>query len=67
MKLDHDRCLFHVLVHLVKSELTKMPCNVQETEEVIDLCGSLQAVYTCCVKWRDHLTKATRIEETSSP
>ncbi|CAK9213825.1 unnamed protein product [Sphagnum troendelagicum] len=38
-----------------------------ETEEIIDLCGSLQAVHTGCVKWLDHLTKATRRKETSSP
>jgi hypothetical protein len=67
MKSDHDRYLFHVLVHSVKSELTKLPCSVQETEEIIDLCGSLQAVHTGCVKWLDHLTMATRREETSSP
>jgi hypothetical protein len=67
MKLDHDRCLFNVLVHSVKRELIKLPCSVQETEEIIDLCGSLQAVHTGCVKWLDHLTEASRREETSSP
>jgi hypothetical protein len=41
--------------------------SVQETEEIIDLCGSLQAVHTGCVKWLDHLTEASRREETSSP
>ncbi|CAM6018645.1 unnamed protein product [Sphagnum balticum] len=41
--------------------------SVQETEEIIDLCGSLQAVHTGCVKWLDRLTMATRREETSSP
>lgn len=32
-------------------QLKSPRCSVQENEEIVDLCGTLQGPHTGCVKW----------------